>query len=107
MFFLSIVLTKVNKNNHEPIQKEGGEKVDEVKKRYYTVSEIKKLESCGRDKAYEIASNLPHETRGRQMFVFADEYEKYYEQKKAKAIRERKNLPDKEVNNVYQIKKFS
>lgn len=81
--------------------------MDEVKKRYYTVQDIKKLESCGRDKAYEIASNLPHEKRGRQIFVFAEDYEKYYEQKRELALRERENCEKKELNNIYQIKKFS
>jgi hypothetical protein len=81
--------------------------VDEVKKRYYTVQDIKKLENCGRDKAYEIASNLPHEKRGRQIFVFAEDYEKYYEQKRELALRERENCEKKELNNIYQIKKFS
>ena len=81
--------------------------MDEVKKRYYTVQDIKKLENCGRDKAYEIASNLPHEKRGRQIFVFAEDYEKYYEQKRELALRERKNCEKKELNNIYQIKKFS
>nr|DAN11998.1 MAG TPA: excisionase [Caudoviricetes sp.] len=81
--------------------------MDEVKKRYYTVQDIKKLENCGRDKAYEIASNLPHEKRGRQIFVFAEDYEKYYEQKRELALRERENCEKKELNNIYQIKKFS
>ena len=69
--------------------------------------DIKKLENCGRDKAYEIASNLPHEKRGRQIFVFAEDYEKYYEQKRELALRERENCEKKELNNIYQIKKFS
>lgn len=81
--------------------------MDEVKKRYYTVQDIKKLENCGRDKAYEIASNLPHEKRGLQIFVFAEDYEKYYEQKRELALRERENCEKKELNNIYQIKKFS
>lgn len=81
--------------------------MDEVKKRYYTVQDIKKLENCGRDKAYEIASNLLHEKRGRQIFVFAEDYEKYYEQKRELALRERENCEKKELNNIYQIKKFS
>lgn len=81
--------------------------MDEVKKRYYTVQDIKKLENCGRDKAYEIASNLPHEKRGRQIFVFAEDYEKYYEQKRELALREQENCEKKEHNNIYQIKKFS
>lgn len=81
--------------------------MDEVKKRYYTVQDIKKLENCGRDKAYEIASNLPHEKRGRQIFVFAEDYEKYYEQKRELALREKENCEKKELNNIYQIKKFS
>ena len=81
--------------------------MDEVKKRYYTVQDIKKLENCGRDIAYEIASNLPHEKRGRQIFVFAEDYEKYYEQKRELALRERENCEKKELNNIYQIKKFS
>ena len=50
-------------------KKRGDEKMEEIRSRYYTVQQIKKLEGCGKDKAYEIASELPHETRGRQIFV--------------------------------------
>ena len=48
--------------------------MEEVKSRYYTVQQIKKLEGCGKDKAYEIANELPHEKRGKQIFVFAEVY---------------------------------
>ena len=73
-----------------------------IKPRYYTVKEIKELEHCGRDKAYKIANELPHEKRGRDIYVFAEDYENYYEQKRKKA-KEQTVIP---INNVYQIKKL-
>lgn len=81
--------------------------MEEIKSRYYTVQQIKRLEGCGKDKAYEIANELPHENRGKKIFVFAEDYEKYYEQKRELALRERENCEKKELNNIYQIKKFS
>ena len=73
-----------------------------IKPRYYTVKEIKELEHCGRDKAYKIANELPHEKRGRDIYVFVEDYENYYEQKRKKA-KEQTVIP---INNVYQIKKL-
>lgn len=32
-----------------------------IKSRYYTVKDIKALEGCGKDAAYELANKLPHE----------------------------------------------
>ena len=40
--------------------------MEEIKSRYYTVQQIKQLEGCGKDKAYEIANELPHENRGKK-----------------------------------------
>ena len=75
--------------------------MEELKSRYYTVQQIKKL-----DKAYEIASELPHETRGRQIFVFAEDYDNYYQQKRKKALEE-SNFVKKQSSNIYQIRKFN
>ena len=58
------------------------------------------------DKAYEIASELPHETRGRQIFVFAEDYDNYYQQKRKKALEE-SNFVKKQSSNIYQIRKFN
>lgn len=77
--------------------------MEEIKSRYYTVQQIKKMEGCGKDKAYEIANELPHEKRGKQIFVFAEDYDIYYNSKREKALRERKSSQ----SNIYQIKKFS
>lgn len=72
---------------------------------YYTVKEIKAKENCGRDRAYEIAKMLPHEKRGRDIYVFAEDYENYYRSKREEAL-ERSNLNINSKSNVYQIKKF-
>ncbi len=74
-----------------------------IKSRYYTIKDIQKLENCGRDGAYDLAKKLPHEFRGKQIFVFVEGYENYYEQKKKKAFD--KNTQVKE-NNLYRIKRF-
>ena len=79
--------------------------MEEVKSRYYTVQQIKKLEGCGKDKAYEIANELPHEKRGKQIFVFAEDYDIYYQQKREKALQERKQVLERK-DNVYQIRRF-
>lgn len=71
---------------------------------YYTVKEIKVKENCGRDRAYEIAKMLPHEKRGRDIYVFAEDYENYYKSKRKEALERSSNSIPK--NNVYQIKKF-
>ena len=44
-----------------------------IKSRYYTVKDIKALEGCGKDAAYELANKLPHEKRGKQMKPFGEE----------------------------------
>lgn len=54
--------------------------------RYMTVKDIKEAESCGRDQAYQIAAQLPHERRGKIIFVFKEDYEKYYQEKRQKAL---------------------
>lgn len=80
--------------------------MEEIKSRYYTVQQIKKLEGCGKDKAYEIANELPHEKRGKQIFVFAEDYDIYYQQKRERALQERKQILERK-DNVYQIRRFS
>lgn len=80
--------------------------MEEIKSSYYTVQQIKKLEGCGKDKAYEIANQLPHETRGKRIFVFAEDYDNYYQQKREKALEESENSNGKN-SNIYQIRKFS
>lgn len=84
----------------------GSDYVEEIKSRYYTVQQIKKLEGCGKDKAYDIANKLPHEIRGKQIFVFAEDYDNYYQQKRQKALEEQ-GLIQKKKSNIYQIRKFS
>lgn len=80
--------------------------MDQVKSRYYTVKQIKTLEGCGKDAAYDIANKLPHEKRGKQIFVFAEDYDKYYQEKRQKAL-EDKGISEKKNTNVYQIRRFS
>lgn len=80
--------------------------MEEIKSRYYTVQEIKKMEGCGRDAAYDLANKLAHEKRGTQIFVFAEAYEEYFEKKKEKAY-SKKMENNKTNSNVYQIRKFS
>lgn len=79
--------------------------MEEIRSRYYTVQQIKKLEGCGKDKAYEIANELPHEKRGKQIFVFAEDYDIYYQQKRERALQERKQILERK-DNVYQIRRF-
>lgn len=69
-----------------------------IKPRYYTVKEIKELEHCGKDRAYKIAKELPHEKRGRDIYVFAEDYEKYYQEKREKA-----NLKVEPNTNIFRI----
>ena len=38
-------------------------KIEKLKSRYYTIEDIKVLEHCGKDMAYEIAEELPHGKR--------------------------------------------
>lgn len=80
--------------------------MDQVKPLYYTVKQIKTLEGCGKDAAYDIANKLPHEKRGKQIFVFAEDYNKYYEEKRQKAL-EDKGMLEKKNTNIYQIRRFS
>lgn len=79
--------------------------MEEIRSRYYTVQQIKKLEGCGKDKAYEIANELPHEKRGKQIFVFAEDYDIYYQQKRERALQERNQALERK-DNVYQIRRF-
>ena len=80
--------------------------MEAVKCRYYKVQQIKELEQCGRDEAYRIAQSLPHEVRGRKIFVFAEDYDNYYKQKREKAL-EKIEINKQRINNIYQIRKFS
>lgn len=80
--------------------------MENIKSRYYTVKQIQKLENCGRDKAYELVKLLPHEVRGRELMVFAEEYEKYYQEKRTRALeRKCKNLTAE--RKIYQIRKIN
>lgn len=80
--------------------------MEEIKSRYYTVQQIKKLEGCGKDKAYDIAKELPHEKRGKQIFVFAEDYNNYYQEKREKAIKEI-NFEKKKSRDIYKIRKIN
>lgn len=71
-----------------------------VKPKYYSVRDIKILEHCGKDKAYEIAQSLPHERRGKRILVFAEDYEKYYEEKRKKVTNQN------DETSVYKIRKI-
>ena len=77
--------------------------MEKLKSRYYSVKQIKEMENCGRDKAYDIAKQLPHEKRGRDIYVFAEDYENYYKEKRQKCL----NKSEIKINNVFQIRKFS
>ena len=77
--------------------------MEKLKSRYYSVKHIKEMENCGRDKAYDIAKQLPHEKRGRDIYVFAEDYENYYKEKRQKCL----NKSEIKINNVFQIRKFS
>lgn len=77
--------------------------MQEVNSRYYSVKQIKEMENCGRDRAYGIAKQLPHEIRGRDIYVFAEDYDNYYKEKREKSL----NKKDIKNNNVFQIRKFS
>lgn len=77
--------------------------MQDLKPKYYSVKQIRILENCGRDKAYEIAKQLPHEKRGRDIYVFAEDYDRYYQEKRQKSL----NKAEVKNNNVFQIRKFS
>jgi len=80
--------------------------MEDVKPRYYTVKQIQKLENCGRDKAYELVKQLPHEVRGKEFMVFSEEYEKYYQEKRKKALEGKcENLMTE--RKIYQIRKIN
>lgn len=72
-----------------------------IKSRYYSVADIKKLEHCGKDRAYLIAKELPHEKRGRNIYVFAEDYDNYYQEKRQKALG-----TEGRKDNIYKIRKF-
>ena len=77
--------------------------MQDLKPKYYSVKQIRILENCGRDKAYEIAKQIPHEKRGRDIYVFAEDYDRYYQEKRQKSL----NKTEVKNNNVFQIRKFS
>lgn len=79
--------------------------MEALKSRYYSVKDIKQLEHCGKDKAYQIAKMLPHEKRGKEILVFVEDYENYYQEKRTIA---QNNTTIAESNaNIYQIRKFN
>lgn len=75
--------------------------MEPIKPRYYTVKQIQQLENCGRDRAYELAKQLPHETRGKAIYVFSEDYDEYYQDKRIIAT------GGKQKGNIYQIRKFN
>ena len=77
----------------------------EEKSRFLKVKEIQGLEHCGRDAAYSLAKKLPHEQRGKDIFVFREAYEEYYETRKQKAF-ENQNHSIEKASKVYSIKRF-
>ena len=78
----------------------------EIQSRYYTVKQIQQLECCGRDEAYKIANSLPHENRGKKIYVFSEDYNNYYQEKRNKALAE-KGITNEIKTNIYQIRKFN
>lgn len=80
--------------------------MEQLRTRYYTVKQIKELEGCGKDQAYKIANSLPHEKRGKQIFVFAEDYDSYYQAKREKALKSA-NKEHSGSSKLYQIKKIS
>jgi len=74
-----------------------------LRPRYYGIKQIKQLENCGRDRAYKIAKELPHEIRGRAIYVFAEDYDSYYNQKRQMVL---SNSQSDKKDNIYQIRKF-
>lgn len=78
----------------------------QLKSNYYTVQQIQELECCGKQTAYDLAKQLPHERRGKnQIFVFAEAYDQYYEKKKEQALSNKNRKND--CNNIYAMKKLS
>ena len=82
------------------IEKFGEETLTIFKFEPMRLSEIKGI---SKDKAYEIAKLLPHEKRGRDIYVFAEDYEQYYREKREKA---QINTGINTKSNVYKIRKF-
>lgn len=78
-----------------------------LKPRYYSVKQIQQMENCGRDYAYSLAKQLPHERRGRDIYVFAEEYDNLYETKKEKAKMSIEENAEVRNTKIYQIKKFN
>ena len=70
--------------------------------RYYTIQQIKELENCGRDKAYELARKLPHKNDGKKILVLREAYEEYYERQKEMILSNFNNNTPK----VYEFRKF-
>ena len=97
----------LNLKNYIKIQQsERREDMEQLRTRYYTVKQIKQLEGCGKDQAYKIANGLPHEKRGKQIFVFAEDYDNYYQEKRENAL---KSIKKENFNssNFYQVRKFN
>jgi len=78
-----------------------------LKPRYYSVKQIQQMENSGRDYAYDLARRLPHERRGRDIYVFAEEYDRFYEEKREKAKTNVDENTQHTNAKIYQIKKFS
>ncbi len=74
-----------------------------IKPKFYSVKDIKLLEHCGRDAAYAIAKRLPHEKRGKDILVFAEDYDKDYEMRREIALQKMNNV---ENNNIYKFKRI-
>lgn len=72
--------------------------------RYYTVEQIKELENCGRDRAYELAKKLPHKSDGKKILVLKEAYEEHYEKEKEMILNNFNSENSK--GKVYQIKRL-
>ena len=70
---------------------------------FYTVEQIKQLENCGRDCAYNIARSLPHKKRGIKILVLKEAYDEYHEKDKQEIL---SKFNTNKRTNVYQLKKF-
>ncbi len=78
-----------------------------LKPRYYSVTQIKQMENCGRDYAYKLAKKLPHEKRGKGIYVYAEDYEEYYKTNKENAIASIRETREVKCAKVYQIRKIN
>lgn len=75
-----------------------------MESRYYTIDDIKTLEHCGKDKAYNLAKELPHKFDGKKILVLKEAYEEHYQKEKEKIL----NNFNKNINeNIYMIRKFN